>query len=232
MAFFSPFAASAQIPGGVGGWYVLSAKKNFNKKWFAIAEAQVRSLKVNRAFSYHEYKFGVGYNFPKNISLVLAGGRYTTYQFDEKEFSTPVQNDEFRIWQQLVLNNNWGRVKLEHRYRFEQRFTSQGYRNRFRYRINLLYPFNKPKIENGAVYLNVSNEFFLHNRNPFFEQNRFYAGLGWVMHPNFTLQSGILNRTDLLGSGKDNNKNFFQLSLLFTIDEIRSGRERHPSSVD
>jgi hypothetical protein len=40
-----------------------------------------------------------------------------------------------------VLTNNIGRVKLEHRYRIEQRFTSNaGYRNRFRYRINAIVP--------------------------------------------------------------------------------------------
>lgn len=45
----------------------------------------------------------------------------------------PYVNDEFRIWQQLVLTNNIGRIKLEHHYRIEQRFTSNaGYRNRFR----------------------------------------------------------------------------------------------------
>jgi len=37
------------------------------------------------------------------------------------------------IWQQFILKNNINRLKLEHLYRLEQRFTAASYRNRFKY---------------------------------------------------------------------------------------------------
>jgi len=117
---------------GLGTWNVISSKFTFNKKWSILAEAQVRSQKVVYDFNYYEYKAGVGYNFPKTLSVLFAMGHYATFQPDGN-FKKPYANDEFRMWEQFVLTNNIGRIKLEHRYRIEQRFTSfAGYRNRFR----------------------------------------------------------------------------------------------------
>ncbi|MFM9028913.1 MAG: DUF2490 domain-containing protein, partial [Bacteroidota bacterium] len=80
----------------------------------------------------------------KNISLTLGAGSYQTYR-EGGNFELPKNNDEFRLWPQLQLVQEIGRFKIEQRYRAELRWTSNGYRNRFRYRLGVLYPFGKMK---------------------------------------------------------------------------------------
>ena len=231
VALFLSINSFAQTD-GLGTWNVVSTKFTFNKKWSAFAEAQLRSQKVIHDFNYYEYKAGIGYNFPKTLSVLFAMGRYATFQPDG-DFKKPYANDEFRIWEQFVLNNNIGRVKLEHRYRIEQRFTSfAGYRNRFRYRINAIVPFNNTNVINKTWYASVFNEVFVTNEAPYFEQNRIFLGLGYQFNEHVTVLAGWLNRFDQSLTNVPSWKNYFQTNLIFSIAEFKSGRERHPSSLD
>jgi hypothetical protein len=215
---------------GLGTWNVLNLKKTFSEKWSAFFEAQLRSQKLYNHFNYHEYKGGIGYNIAKQFNITVAGGQYVTYT-PNGNLDT-VTSSEFRFWQQFTLTNNLNRVKIEHRYRTEQRWTSAEYRNRFRYRLNILVPFNKKKIEKGALYSSVSDEIFLTNVKPYFERNRFFVGLGYVFNDHFTLQSGYLRQYDYRMTGTSTGKDYMQLSLLFSLDEEKSSRERHPSPAD
>lgn len=215
---------------GLGTWNILNVRKQFNKRWNSFFEAQIRSQKTYDDFNYHEYKGGYGYNIAKQFNITLAGGQYVTYR-PVGNLKT-VTNSEFRLWQQFTLSNNLGRVKVEHRYRIEQRWTSAGYRNRFRYRINTIIPVNSEKVEKGTFYLSVSDEIFLTNQRPHFERNRLFGGGGYMFSELFTLQGGILNQYDVSATGKGQTKSYLQLSLLFSLNEGRSERERHPSTTD
>ncbi|MBV9987864.1 MAG: DUF2490 domain-containing protein [Chitinophagaceae bacterium] len=229
MALFIVCRAGAQTD-GLGTWNVISGKMSFSKNWNAYFEAQLRSQQFVHDFSYYEYKGGIGYNFPTNGSILAAIGHYVTYQ-PEGDFKDPKINDEFRIWEQFVLNNNIGRLKLEHRYRIEQRFTSAGYRNRFRYRLNALLPFHHRVIEAGTWYASVFNEIFVTNEGPYFEQNRIFGGFGYQFNDRLTILGGLINRFDNSGTVQT-WKNYLQLNFIFTLAEFKSGRERHPSALD
>ncbi|MEA3426225.1 MAG: DUF2490 domain-containing protein [Bacteroidota bacterium] len=231
MALFLSLNSFAQTS-GLGTWNVLSAKVTFDQKWSVLGEAQVRSQQVVNDFNYYEYKAGIGYNFPKTVSVLFAMGHYGTMQ-PTGNFKKPYVNDEFRIWQQLVLTNNIGRIKLEHRYRIEQRFTSYaGYRNRFRYRINAIVPINNAEIKPRTWYTSVFNELFVTNETPYYEQNRIFIGAGYQFNKNFTLLCGWINRFDQSNLNIPSWKNYFQTNLIFSFDEFKSGRERHPSALD
>ncbi len=217
---------------GIGTWNVVSAKITFNERWNVMAEAQMRSQKVINDFNYYEYKAGVGYNFLKTLSALFAMGHYATFQPDGN-FKKPYANDEFRIWEQFTLTNNIGRVKLEHRYRIEQRFTSfAGYRNRFRYRINAIVPINNKEIKSKTWYASFFNEVFVTNEGPYFEQNRIFLGAGYQFNNRVTVLAGLLNRFDQSLTYIPTWKNYFQTNLIISIDDFKSGRERHPSSLD
>jgi hypothetical protein len=227
----SAVVVSAQTD-GLGTWNVVSGKYTFNKQWNVMAEAQLRSQQFIHDFHYYEYKAGVGYNFPKVLSVLFAMGHYKTFQPDG-DFKQPVASDEFRIWEQLVLNNNIGRVKLEHRYRIEQRFTSNlGYRNRFRYRLNALVPINHKEIKSKTWYASLYNEVFIANEGPYFEQNRVFVGLGYQCNEKITLLTGFVHRFDQSISHTYTYKHFFQANIFFSFNEFKSGRERHPSAID
>ncbi len=232
MAFsFGAFRTGAQTP-GLGTWNIISTRYTFNKKWSGFFEAQLRSQQFYTDFNYREFNGGVGYNLPKNVSFILAVGKYDTYQ-PTGTFKTPIVTNEFRIWEQLILNNTINRLKIEHRYRLEQRFINgDTYRNRFRYRLNAILPINNKIIQKKTFYLSLADEIALNNRDIFFEQNRIFAGAGYGITNQVTIQAGWLNRFDNLGNGIEQKKNFLQLSLLLSFSEVKSGTERHPSSVD
>ncbi|MFK5073629.1 DUF2490 domain-containing protein, partial [Klebsiella pneumoniae] len=83
------------------------------------------------------------------------------------------------------------RLKIEHRYRFEQRFINgDSYRNRFRYRLNTILPINNKVIQKKTFYLSLSDEIALNNRDVFFEQNRIFAGAGYGISNQVTIQAG------------------------------------------
>ncbi len=160
IALLPGFKGRSQTP-GLGHWNVFNAKYDINKTWNLFVDGQVRSQKLPYDYFYDEIKGGLGFTPTAGINLLIGAGKYTTYQLNGN-FKPPVRSDEFRLWEQLTFNNEAGSVKLEHRYRAEQRFYKGGNdRNRFRYRINATLP-----IPNSRFYLNGFEEVFLTNKNP------------------------------------------------------------------
>lgn len=216
---------------GLGSWTIANARLQLNKKWSVWAELQLRSLQFYDQFHYHETKGGVQYNIGEASSILAGFGRYVTYS-PGGNFKQPLLNDELRTWLQFSMGNRFGKLRVDHRYRIEQRWTSAGYRNRFRYRLSLTIPINKAKMETGALYATGWDEIFLTNLQPHFERNRFFLGLGYEVSDPFTLQAGLLNQYDYRLAIAPLTKNFFQLSMLFDIKTTKSGRERQPSTFD
>ena len=216
---------------GLGTWNVLNAEFSFTDKWKLFSELQVRSQKFYNHFSYHEIKGGVSYDINDKASALVGMGQYVTYD-PTGNFKSPVSNSEFRIWEQFTLTNNLDRLKLEHRYRAEQRFTSSGFRNRFRYRLNSIIPLNKKKVEAKTFYLTASDEVFLTDKQPYFERNRFFAGSGYAFNDLFTIQGGWLRQFDFRLNQNSITKDYLQISLLFDFKTHESKKERHPSSMD
>lgn len=200
-----------------GSWVIVNSQWEFNKRWEAFTELQTRSNRVANHFFYYEVKGGLGYKVNNNFSVLMGLGRYATYA-GEGNFSAPLDTEEFRIWQQLNLNHPIGRLKVEHRYRIEQKWMSGGYRNRFRYRLNNVLPINNVDLKPETFYLNVYDEVFLNNRVPHFERNRFYAGIGYVLSPAMMVQLGYVNQYNYT-LNKRGDKNFIQVMFMVQFDD-------------
>ena len=231
MALFFCTKALAQTD-DLGSWTIFSAKKNFNAKWYGFAETQFRSQKMYSTFYYNEYKGGVGYNISKDVNVLVAMGHYVTYQSDG-EFKLPVATDEVRTWQQLtVVSKVIHRVSLEHRYRTEQRWINGVYRNRFRYRANAIIPINHSTVTTKTWYASVYDEVFFTNEDPYFERNRFLAGIGYEFTKALTIQTSWIRQFDYHNTSASVAKNFLQASLMLTFGATRERRERHPTTED
>lgn len=116
------------------------------------------------------------------------------------------------------------RLKFEHRYRAEQRWTSDGFRNRFRYRFSSVYPLNSKKIEPGTFYLNISDEIFFTNRAPYFERNRFFVKVGHEFSNLFSLQLGYMSQFDYR-INDETGRNFLLTIFPFRIRSQKENRE-------
>ncbi|MDP2188886.1 MAG: DUF2490 domain-containing protein [Sphingobacteriaceae bacterium] len=179
----------------LGSWNILNIKYNYNDKLSLFGEAQLRSLRFYNNFHYYEYKGGINYKVHKNVKLTLGAGSYQTYK-EGGNFVLPKNNDEFRVWPQIILFQSIGKFKIEQRYRAELRWTSNGYRNRFRYRLGASYPFGKERNGYKPFQSSISNELFFTNNEPYFERNRLQYTISYKPSKATTLQIGYLHQFD------------------------------------
>jgi len=200
----------------LGTWNIVNVKVKIDDRWSYFVESQMRSLSFYRNMNYYEVKGMAAYSINPNFQAGAGLGSYNTFQ-NEGNFTKPMINREFRTWQQLILRQNAGRLKMEHRYRAEQRFTSSGYRNRFRYRFNLALPINTREVTTGTFYLMTWDEIFLNNRTPVFERNRFFAGCGYELTPTTAFQGGFLSQFDYTTAASSVRK-YLQFSMLFSLN--------------
>lgn len=200
----------------LGSWNILHVKFNQNDKWSGFGEAQLRSLKFYHNFHYYEVKGGIHYNVYRNVKLSLAAGTYQTYR-EGGDFVTPKNNNEFRIWPQVILTQSIGSLKVEQRYRIECRFTSNGYRNRFRYRLGLSYPFGKDKNGFKPFQVGISNEIFFTDNEPYFERNRALISFNYKFTKSSTIQLGYLQQFDYK-INDETGRDFLQLGYYIDID--------------
>ena len=199
----------------LGSWNILNLKYSHSEKLSFFGEAQLRSLRFYNHFHYYEFKGGINYSLHKSVSLSLGAGSYQTYK-EGGNFRTPKNNDEFRLWPQLLISQQINKLKIEQRYRVEMRWTSNGYRNRFRYRVGASYPFGKT-IENYQPFqIGISNELFFTNREPYFERNRLLFNLNFKPVKSATIQLGYLHQFDYQ-INDETGRDFFQLGFSFDL---------------
>ena len=199
----------------LGSWNIINAKYTVSKKWSLFGEAQLRSLKFYNDFHYYEYKGGINYKATKDLSFTLGTGSYQTYK-EGGDFVLPKNNNEFRIWPQIVLSQPIWIFKIEQRYRSEFRFTSNGYRNRFRYRLGVSYPFGKKKNEYKPYQISLSNELFFTDNEPYFERNRILLAFNYKPSKNTSLQIGYLHQFDYK-INDENGRDFLVIGIYFDI---------------
>ena len=216
---FMPFVSVAQTF-DLGSWNILNVKFNHNEKWSVFGEAQLRSLKFYDNFHYYEYKGGVNFKAHKNLTLAIGAGSYQTYK-EGGDFVLPKNNDEFRIWPQIILFQSISRLKIEQRYRAEFRFTSNGYRNRFRYRLGLSYPFGKENSGYKPFQISASNELFFTDSEPYFERNRLLFAFNYKPTKATTLQLGYLHQFDYK-INDETGRDFLQVGYFIEIFKKQS----------
>lgn len=180
---------------GLGSWNIFNVKYNYNKKLSFFGEGQIRSLKFYNQFHYYEYKAGFMYQFHKSATIALGAGNYDTYA-EGGNFKRPKNSDEFRLWPQLIINQSLWQLKIEQRYRSEFRFTSRGFRMRYRYRVGAAYPFGKSTKGYKPYQIAFNNELFFTGREPYFERNRLALLFSRKITAQTTLQLGYLHQFD------------------------------------
>jgi hypothetical protein len=191
-------------------WVVYQGNHLLNDRFSIHTEYQFRRHQYFEEPQQSLTRIGLDYAISKKVMVTAGYGWIVTYPYGQ--FPVAYQNNEHRIWQQLVLRDYYGRFYTDHRYRLEQRFletkklNSTGvlmhddyvFRQRIRYRFNLVYPINKSTLTNHTLFAYVNDEIFLGfgkgvGRN-IMDQNRLMAGLGWKVNNQFTFQSGYLNQ--------------------------------------
>jgi hypothetical protein len=178
----------------LGNWLLYFGNKNINKKLNWHHEVQYRNYNAIGDMEQLLLRTGIGYNLtPGNHNLLLG------YGFIQSENYVPLQEGkigvpEHRIYQQFITKQKIGRVGIQHRYRFEQRWVDHNFKMRFRYFLSLNVPLSKPKLEDKTIYLSAYNELFINNTGTLFDRNRLYGGLGYKLNKRVKFEVGYMNQ--------------------------------------
>ena len=178
----------------LGNWILYFGNKQINKNINWHSEVQYRNYNAIGDLEQLLLRTGVGYNLTENNNNVLVGYAYILSQNYINETDNKFDVNEHRIYQQFITKQKIGNLKLQHRYRFEQRFVEEDFKLRFRYFIGLNYPINKKEITGNTLFVSTYNEIFLNSKNNVFDRNRLYGGLGYRLNETLRFEIGYMNQ--------------------------------------
>jgi len=186
-----PSVAQSQ-DSNVGNWLIYIGSKKLNQKWNLHHEVQYRNYDAVGNLEQLLLRTGLGYTFNENKNNVLLGYGYILSENYVGNTDEKVSVNEHRIFQQFTSKQKIGRVKLNHRYRFEQRFVESDYKMRFRYFLGVNVPLTHKTEKN--YYLSAYNEIFINSKSAVFDRDRLYGGFGYHLNKNTRLELGYMNQ--------------------------------------
>ena len=187
----------------MGAWYMYFFNTTFNDgPWGVQGDVQYRNWNLGGDLEQLLLRGGLTYQGKdSNIKFTLGYGNITTGNYgDSKDTSS-----ESRIYQEALYPVKFGkRFYTNHRFRYEQRFVEgQDFRTRYRYNLFLNIPLNNEAITPKTYYIALYNELFINGQRDigdnrsvaFFDRNRFYSGIGYVIKPGYKVQLGVMKQT-------------------------------------
>lgn len=199
-----PKTGEAQInEDKLGAWYMYFFNTTFKEgTWGVQGDVQYRNWNIAGDLEQLLLRGGITYQ-PKsaNIKLTLGYGNITTGTYGTSSSTV----SESRIYQEALFPVQFGnRIYTNHRFRYEQRFVeNQDLRTRYRYNLFLNIPLNKAEMSENTIYLALYNELFINGQRnigegktvEFFDRNRLYTALGYIVSSGMKIQLGLMNQT-------------------------------------
>jgi len=165
----------------------------------------------------HVFRPWLHYQFNPNIRFSLMPlGWIGSNRF--KEGSPSAFFSEIRVSPQVMLTQNFGRVRIDNRLRYEFRwfgqnqdvnnksflyggdFSTTTFKERFRYQLKVTVPINHAKMDDNTLYAQTYNELFVNtgeqvaNTN-LLDQNRVLIGLGYKFNKYLAVEAGYMQQT-------------------------------------
>lgn len=184
-----------------GNWLIYIGNKKLNQKWNLHNEVQYRNYNAIGDLEQLLLRTGLGYNVSEGSNVLLGYGYVLSENYID-DTNDKISVNEHRVFQQFTTKQNIGKLKLGHRYRFEQRFVEADFKMRFRYFLSFKYPLAQKDNEDYKLYLSAYNEVFLNTESSVFDRNRVYGGLGYKLNKNLRIELGYMNQF-FENSGRD-----------------------------
>ena len=180
----------------LGNWWIYFGNKELDDRWDLHHEIQYRNYNFIGDLEQLLVRAGVGYNLTENNNRILLGYGYINSENNPADGESLISTDEHRIYQEFTTTQNVSRLKLSHRYRFEQRFIEdEDMRTRFRYFLAPTLPLTTDEDRELKWYLSAYNEIFLvPGEGVAFDRNRLYGGVGTEIKPGLKVEAGYMNQ--------------------------------------
>ncbi|WP_370089687.1 DUF2490 domain-containing protein [Ekhidna sp.] len=239
-----PQPTEKEISTSDGVWLGFYTKYHFNEKWAYYGEYHVRKKDGFSEMAQIYLRFGATYTIAEYLDFT-AGVVLPFYWAPNPE--DPNVDDvvpQYRLWQQAVLATPFEHIKVFHQLRTEQRWRRSYVKDspfelthRFRYKLTVYVPLNKPAFENHTLFVAAYNEIFIQAGKSIvynhFEDNRSYVGVGYNLSEQFQIQGGYMLSFRHAGSPfKYEQRHILRLSLYHHMDlHLGSHREERPIPI-
>lgn len=201
-----PFTAFSQ-KSDLGNWFIYFGDKKINEKFNWHHEIQYRNFNFIGDTEQLLLRTGVGYNLTENNNNIHLGYAFIYSEPYITDTEQKTNFNEHRIYQQFITRQSFSRIGIQHRYRFEQRFTEDDFRLRFRYLLGFNIAINTPQMQDKAIYLSAYNEIFINTEQNYFDRNRIYGGIGYRFSSKLRSEIGFMNQ-------KSNDASRNQLNII------------------
>ena len=198
-------AQTAPDPGDeapFGAWYMYFGTAQVGDGPFgAHAEVQYRNHDVVGDLQQLLLRTSGRYTLPDGSTTLSLGYGYI---LNEQEGEPDNGVSENRLYQEAFLRQRVQTIRVNHRFRYEQRFVDDlDAQTRFRYAIFASLPLTSTDMSPGTVYAAAYNEIFLNTSGrerdgvdiPVFGNNRLYGALGYQITGGLAVQVGYMNQT-------------------------------------
>ena len=199
--FFGANSLNAQ-ESNLGNWLIYIGNKKVNSKWNIHHEVQYRNYNVIGDLEQLLLRTGIGYNLTEGGNNLLLGYGYIHSENYLGQSDIKVSLGEHRIFQQFISKQKVGKVILQHRYRFEQRFVADDIKLRFRYFLGINVPLISLNEDRNPLYVSIYNEIFINSVGNIYDRNRLYGGIGYKINDNIKMEFGYMNQF-LSGRSRD-----------------------------
>lgn len=195
-----------------GNWFLYFGNQKINDRWNLHSEVQYRNYNFAGDLEQLLLRTGIGYNLSENNNNILLGYGFVRSEPYIAGTDDKFKTDEHRIFQQFITKQQFGRVSIQHRYRFEQRFVEEDFKMRLRYFLSLNVPINKKTMGKNAIYASAYNEIFINTKSDHFDRDRIYAGLGYCISKNLKVEAGLMSQIQ-----QNSNRTQFQIMFFNSL---------------
>lgn len=185
-----------------GAWYMYNYRFAFDEsRWGLQGDFQYRDWEGLGDREQLLLRSGITYN-PEGSNWLFTLG-YANVSSGPPGDSDSITSENRFYQEALFPHLIGGRFHFTHRFRYEERFVEdQDFRTRYRYNLMLNIPLNNSTLTEGTVYLALYNELFINGQTDigdgrsveWFDRNRLYFGLGYVLSPKTRFQFGWMSQ--------------------------------------
>ena len=233
--------SSSAVVNQLSEWSAVTTSIKLTKKIAIYADGHFRYVENFQPMQ-NQLRFGVEYLVSDKLSVMPVGFAYIRNFIYGKQ-PTRFENNERRIYQQVIYKHASGRFGFNHRFRIEERFiqfhsvnasdqvVDEGFTNlqvRLRYRGTITYPLNSTAIKAGTLFAAVYDEIFISRGSKVTyekpDQNRFFAGLGYQFAKDISVQTGFFYQILIKSNGAQQENNVGLLTQFsYNFDFSKNG---------
>ncbi|MEZ4829628.1 MAG: DUF2490 domain-containing protein [Bacteroidia bacterium] len=203
--------------------YMLVGQLRVSDAWSIHADVQEVNYEALGHFSQFITRIGMNYHLSDGSMFTAGAGYIRSVPFEND--SNDLSSNELRLWQDARLRNNFGRLRISHRYRFEERWIKRQEDIRFAFRVRYLIlfsiPLNHQEVQPGTWSLTGFDEVFVNVPALVLSLNRISGGLSYQLNQSASLQVAYQYST---GNGDINQR--IQTGLFWRPDFRKPDKTR------